>query len=145
MNDNFEDISSRLPDLNVALAQRIAAKAGNNSSLLHPPGNETDPYQLMLKRKQQTETGEVNLPPTVQWPEEDVKTLEDYCKRMGVIGFSSRLNPKLALAQLKQQCGDYSGVPLENRFPDGYEKAGNHSGHGPNYPYQSPKKQILHG
>ena len=75
----------------------------------------------MLQRKR-GETTPIN-PTTIQtWPEEDVKELEDYCKRNGIFGVSSKMNPKLALMQLKRQVGNYSGVPLEDRVPEGYER-----------------------
>jgi len=133
-----------LPDLNSALAMRIAQKKAVEGPL--PPPGTTDPYQLMLKRKA-GDTAPVD-PATIQtWPEEDVKALEDYCKRQGIIGFASRMNPKLALMQLKQQIGDYSGVPLEERVPEGYEKRGTPNPYSSNYPYSEAmrKKQVLHG
>ena len=100
----------------------------------------------MLQRKK-GEIKEID-PATIQkWPEEDVKELEDYCKRNGIVGFASRMNPKLALIQLKRQVGDYSGVALEDRVPEGYEKVGTPNKYGPGYPYSAAvaKKQILHG
>src|ERR1035437_5378920 len=130
-----------LPGSENLLQQRIAQKSAVDGPL--PPPGTADPYQLMLQRKK-GETGPID-PATIQkWPEEDVKELEDYCKRMGVVGFASRMNPKLALMQLKRQLGDYSGVPLEERIPDGYEKAGTVNKYGPNYPYSEAirKKQI---
>ena len=59
------------------------------------------------------------------------------------MGVSSRLNPKLALMQLKRQVGDYGGVPLEERVPEGYEKIGTPNKYGPNYPYSSAIAKIL--
>lgn len=138
---------STLPDISQLLAQRIAAKAAANSPL--PPPGTADPYQVMLQRKKQMETGEVqpSTIPIQKWPEEDVKALEDYCQKNGIIGFATRSNPKLALMQLKRQFGDFSGVPLEDRLPEGYEKMGTHSAYGPNYPYSQAiaKKQVIHG
>lgn len=144
MSDGFEAYPT-LPGFDQMFQQRIATKTGATPGPLPPPGT-TDPYQLMVQRKK-GEIKEVD-PATVQkWPEEDVKELEDYCKRMGVMGFASRMNPKLALMQLKRQLGDYSGVPLEERVPEGYEKCGTVNKYGPNYPYSEAirKKQILHG
>lgn len=145
MPDEFEDINSRIPDLGSALAQRIAAKTGETSTIT--PKGVIDPYQQMLQRKQGTPT-DVD-PNTIQkWPAEDVKKLEDYCSRIGVVGFNpGRMPPLVALAMLKRQYGDYSDVPLEERVPEGYEKAGTPSTYGPNYPYSQAmaKKQILHG
>ena len=130
-----------LPGFDNLLQQRIAQKSG----ALPPPGT-ADPYNLMLQRKK-GEIKEID-PVTIQkWPEEDVKELEDYCRRNGIVGFASRMNPKLALMQLKRQVGDYSGVALEDRVPEGYEKVGTPNKYGPGYPYSAAvaKKQILHG
>ena len=137
MGDEFPT----LPGFENLLQQRIAQK----SVALPPPGT-ADPYNLMLQRKK-GETAPID-PATIQkWPEEDVKELEDYCRRNGIVGFASRMNPKLALMQLKRQVGDYSEVALEDRVPEGYEKAGTANKYGPNYPYSEAirKKQILHG
>ena len=130
-----------LPGFDNLLQQRIAQK----NPPLPPPGT-ADPYNLMLQRKK-GEIKEID-PVTIQkWPEEDVKELEDYCRRNGIVGFASRMNPKLALMQLKRQVGDYSGVALEDRVPEGYEKVGTPNKYGPGYPYSAAvaKKQILHG
>ena len=130
-----------LPGFDNLLQQRIAQK---NAPL--PPPSTADPYNLMLQRKK-GEIKEID-PVTIQkWPEEDVKELEDYCRRNGIVGFASRMNPKLALMQLKRQVGDYSGVALEDRVPEGYEKVGTPNKYGPGYPYSAAvaKKQILHG
>jgi len=41
---------------------------------------------------------------------------------MGIIGFNSHLPPIVALGLLKKQLGDdYTGVPLEQRVPEGHE------------------------
>ncbi len=147
------DTFRELPDMGQILAQRLAQKGMANGPL--PPPGTVDPYQVMLARKQAALRGEPvkqpDLPPVQQWPEEDVKALEDYCKRMGIMGFATKMNPKIALMQLKQQMGDYSGVPLEDRIPEGYEKIGTPSNtYSPSYPYSAAvkapeKKQILHG
>ncbi len=139
----------QLPDIGQVLQQRIAARA--NPGALPSPGT-VDPYEVMLQRKKQAESGIVApiTEPVQQWPEEDVKALEDYCKRMGIMGFATKMNPKIALMQLKQKMGDYSGVPLEDRIPEGYEKIGTKNTYSPDYPYSSAikpaeKKQVIHG
>lgn len=146
MSDEFQDISSRLPDIGIALAQRIAARNANVEGALPPPVT-VDPYKLMMGRKN-GETNEID-PTTIQkWPDADVKRLQDYCTKVGVIGFNpGRMPPMVALAMLKQQFGEFADVPLEERVPDGYEKRGTPSGYGPNYPYSQAmnKKQVLHG
>jgi hypothetical protein len=134
MSDEFESINSRIPDLNAAILQRLSQKQPATSTA---PGT-FDPYKAMLKKKEE-ETAPIDPSSVKKWPDEDTKKLEDYCAKMGVIGFSTRMNPIAALAYLKQQLGDdYTGVPLEERVPNGY---------GPVNPYSKAisKKQILHG
>jgi hypothetical protein len=148
MSEEFESLNSRIPDFSSVLLQRAMAKKNDiNSTALSPPGT-IDPYTLLLKKKQ-AETAEVDPKTIVKWPDESHKKLQDYCAKMGIVGFSAGLmNPIAALAMLKKQFGeDYTDVPLENRIPAGYEKSGTHSGYGPNYPYSQAisKKQILHG
>jgi hypothetical protein len=146
MSDEFESINSRIPDLSTALAQRIAARTGQTSNVNPPPGT-VDPYKLMVQRKQ-GETTEINMDTIKSWPEADVKKLEDYCAKVGVVGFNcGRMHPIAALALLKQQFGEFADIPLAERLPAGYEKMGTPSGNGQNYPYSQAmaKKQILHG
>ena len=146
------DTFREMPGIGQILQQRLAAK-GMTSGPLPPPGT-VDPYEVMMARKRAALSGEPanqpGPPPVQKWPEEDVKALEDYCAKMGIVGLATRMNPKIALMQLKQQMGDYSGVPLEDRIPEGFEKIGTKNTYGPNYPYSSAikaveKKQILHG
>lgn len=127
-----------MPGFEQMLQSRIAQKA---SSL--PPAGTVDPYQLMMRRK----SGEPELPTVQSWPDEDVKALDSFCQKHGILGISSKMNPKLVLMQLKRQIGDYSDVPLEERVPEGYEKIGTPNTYGPSYPYSQAvlKKQILHG
>ena len=149
MSEEFESINSRLPDLSAALAQRIAARQAEMNGTTLPPTGIIDPYQALLQKKKSTELGEVAPINVIKWPEADVKKLQDYCTKMGIVGFNSgRMPPLAALAHLKKQFGDdYTDVPLENRVPEGYEKKGTLSGYGPNYPYTEAmrRKQILHG
>jgi hypothetical protein len=137
----------QLPDMGAMLAQRIAAKKADATGAQPAPGT-FDPYQAMLDRKAGKPI-EQKIPEVQQWPEEDVQKLQDYCKKMGIVGFNSgRMHPIAALAMLMKQFGeDYSNVPLEERVPQGYEKIGTKSQHGPNYPYSAAmkQKQILHG
>ena len=140
MNEEFPTI----PGFENLLQQRVQKTTFADGPL--PPHGTIDPYTLMIQRKR-GETSPID-PSTIQkWPEENVKELEDYCKQNGIVGVSSRMNPKLALMQLKKQVGDYSGVALDDRIPEGYEKIGTPNKYGPNYPYSSAvsKKQIIHG
>lgn len=143
--DEFESINSRIPDLSAALAARIAARKGLDST--PTPVGQLDPYQMMLKKKQ-GETSDIDTSTIQKWPETDVKKLEDYCSKVGIVGFNcGKMPPLVALAMLKKQFGDFAGVPLEERVPEGHEKMGTPSGYGPNFPYSQAmhKKQILHG
>jgi len=147
MADEFESLNSRIPDFATALAARAAARNVEGDPTLPPPGT-VDPYKLMLNKKRAAEAGDIDPGTIVRWPEEAVKQLEDYCAKMGILGFNcGKMHPLAALAMLKKQVGDYSDTPLEERVPEGYEKRGTHSGYGPNYPYTEAmkKKQILHG
>lgn len=152
MNAEFEpypELNSRLPDFGAALAHRVAARSAEIHGTL-PPAGTVDPYKMMLQRKQGIEPESTIAPTMPEWPVEQVKQLEDYCSKMGIIGFSAgRMNPLAALAMLQKQFGqDYSNIPLDERIPAGYQKMGTHSGNSPNYPFVErggPKKQILHG
>jgi hypothetical protein len=67
-----------------------------------------DPHKLMVKKKQVL-NGEVNDIPRVperQWPEHDIQTLSEFCKKHGIIGFNcGTMSPIAALAMLKQKLG----------------------------------------
>jgi hypothetical protein len=144
MSDEFESLNSRIPDFASALANRIAQKESPETA--KPTGN-FDPHKMMVHKKQE-ETAPID-PTTIQkWPEESVKKLQDYCQKMGILGFNSgRMHPIAALAMLKSKFGeDFSDVPLEERCPAGHQKLGE-TGYGPNYPYSQAvhKKTILHG
>jgi hypothetical protein len=130
---------SQLPDMNAMLAQRIAAKQGTAAT---PAPGTFDPYQAMLDRKN-GKTPEPVIPEAQKWPEADVKKLQDYCTKMGIVGFNcGRMHPIAALAMLMKQFGeDYTNVPLEERVPQGYQKLGTKT----TYSEAMQKKQILHG
>lgn len=150
MSDEFDNINSRMPDLGSVLAQRILAKKAESTGNLPPPGT-VDPYQLMLQKNRPQEVGEIDPKTIVKWPEEDTKKLQDYCAKMGIVGFNcGRMHPIAALSMLRKQFGDdFTDVPLENRVPAGYQKLGTKSDNNSNYPYSSrvgvSNKQILHG
>ena len=132
------------PDFETLLANRIMSR--NNQGETAIPTNTSDPYQMML-RKKKGETEPI-LDFTQQWPSEDIKALEDFCKRNGIIGFRvGKLNPKTALSMLKKQVGDFSEIPLSDRLINGYEKIGTESIGNPSFPYSTPinKRNILLG
>lgn len=136
---------SNAPDFNQMMAQRLA---GATKSTESKPTTGFDPYKVMVQKKEM-ESGNVlpDISSIVRWPEADVKVLEDFCKKYGVLGFDcGKMSPIAALTMLKNMLGIVDG-PLENRIPSGYEKMGVKSNYSPNYPYQSvfQKKDILHG
>jgi hypothetical protein len=147
MSEEFESLNSRIPDFGAAIAQKIAARSTESGGQLPPPGT-VDPYKLMLQRKQGI-TSDPVIPTVPEWPAEQVNKLQDYCAKMGIVGFNSgRMSPLAALAMLKKQFGDdYTDVPLEERVPAGYEKIGIKSPYGPSYPYSQAvnQRRILHG
>jgi len=57
------------------------------------------------------------LPPTQQFDEKDIKELEDFCKKMGVLGFGcGTMHPKAALRMLKARMGIQDTPPIvENK------------------------------
>lgn len=51
------------------------------------------------------------------WPDKDMKALEDFCKKYGIVGYNCGLmNPLAALALLKQKLGVVD-VSLQERTP----------------------------
>lgn len=85
---------------------------------------------MMLKRKDANAEGA--MAPVQTWPEADVKKLEEFCKKMGIVGFNcGNMSPLAALALLKTKLG----IPEEPQQTEGY---------GPNFPYtEAMKKRIL--
>jgi hypothetical protein len=125
---------SKIPEFDamVILQQRLAQKGSSNSS---PSKGEFDPYQMMVKKKEVNAGNIADDTPTQSWPEEDIKKLEDFCKKMGIIGFNcGKMSPLAALAFLKQKLGILDETPKSE-------------GYGPNYPYTEAikKKMLLHG
>ena len=134
--------SNRLPDFGQLVAQRLAPK-------IQQAGGNFDPHAMMVK-KNQIEKGEVvpDTTPEVKWPEDQVKALEDFCAKHGILGFNcGRTSPLAALALLKQKVGDYSETPLDKRLPIGYESRGTPNRYNSNFPYSHPedRRVILNG
>ena len=74
-----------------------------------------DPYKSMLMKKQQEEGQTVDTSNTIKWPAEDVKRLEDFCKRCGIFGFNcGRMSPAAALSMLKTKLGVADTSPVES-------------------------------
>jgi len=125
-----EMTTSVMPDYNQLLSKKVSSvKSG------------FDPHALMVKKKD-VNSGEIqDNTPTQTWPERDVKILEDFCTKHGILGFNcGRMSPIAAMAMLKQSMGIVDG-PLEERVPLGYSKPQ----FNPNYPYMSSmnKKSLL--
>ena len=65
---------------------------------------EFDPYKLLLKRKQHQE--EPISIPNIQYNESDVKELEEFCQKYGILGVNFKnMNPKSILNMLKSKMG----------------------------------------
>ena len=72
----------------------------------HNMGNYDPIHAMLVKRKQQHDSGEEVLEPKLEYKNEDVKALEEFCRKMGIVGFSiCRMNPKTALMMLKTKMG----------------------------------------
>ena len=68
-----------------------------------------DPAKAFMDRKRHED--DPSQLPTVEYDPEDIKALEDFCKKNGIVGFSAgKMNPKAALRMLKQQVGSAEDV-----------------------------------
>ena len=116
--EEYEDIStSRLPDMASVLAARMASKQSTPPAGSSQPAapNGFDPYKMMVQRKQ-IDSGEPVDLPTIHWPEEDVKKLQDYCSKIGIVGYNcGKMHPMAALSLLKKHLGD-SDEMCYNRY-----------------------------
>lgn len=115
----------------------FATFINNKMSLKKAMGNTSpcgfDPYQAMINKKK-LEAGEISELPVTKWPTQDVKALEDFCSKNGIVGFNSgRMSPIAALAFLKNKMGIVDST-LEERIPYGYMKM-----------KENNKTSILHG
>jgi len=118
-------------DAMALLQARLASKGTGPQST--PSKGTIDPYQMMLKRKDAN--AEEVLSPVQTWPEADIKRLEEFCLKHGIVGFNcGRMSPAAALALLKGKLGVMDTPPKTE-------------GYGPNYPYTMAmqKKSLLHG
>ncbi len=74
-----------------------------------------DPHQLMVKKKLTDAGDSVDTTPKRSWPDQDIKALEDFCLKYGIVGFNcGRMSPVAALSMLKQKLGVIE--PTENRI-----------------------------
>jgi hypothetical protein len=135
---------SNAPDFSQLMANKMST--GKPTEAKPAPGG-FDPYKVMVKKKEADEGKPIDVSDAVKWPEKEVAALEDFCKKMGVIGFNcGKMSPLAALAMLKNMLGVSDG-PLEERVPVGYEKLGAKNTFNPHYPYQQSfaQKSLLKG
>ena len=97
------------PEMNQAVTQRILTAA---SPAVTQPG-AFDPYKAMLMKKQVDDGKPVDTSNVVKWPNADIKQLEDFCMRMGIVGFKTSLPPIVALGMLKSKLGVLIPSPVE--------------------------------
>ena len=63
-------------------------------------------HDMLVKRKQQRDSGEEQLPHVVEYNNEDVKALEEFCNKYGIVAMNfGRMNPQIALKMLKSKMG----------------------------------------
>lgn len=141
--DSYDRVD--VPDFTQVLAQRIALRQSGTTPTAAPNG--FDPYKALVDKKKADNGEPVDTSNIQQWPEKDVKALEDFCSKHGVFGYScGKMSPTAALAMLKGRMGIVDG-PLESRVPPGYEKMGNQSKYNASFPYEQvvSKKTLLNG
>lgn len=96
--------STNIPSFDTMLAKKIPS----------PTSSEFDPHMLMVKKRLIDSGENVSNIPKQSWPEKDIKALEDFCLKYGIIGFNcGKMSPIAALAMLKQKLGVIE--PTENR------------------------------
>jgi hypothetical protein len=79
---------------------------------------------------------DIEAAPTIEYSEEDIKELEDFCQNHGIVGFNcGNMNPKAALEILKGRVGSVENV-IKNYESQGWEVVGKD---------YSNKKQLLQG
>jgi hypothetical protein len=127
---------SVLPDYNLFLSKKTEQIK-----------NGFDPHKLMVQKKQ-INSGEIaSDTPKKEWPEKDIKTLEDFCTKNGIVGYNcGKMHPIAALAFLKQYLGIVDGS-LEERVPVSYQKIGYklNSDYTQSTKEKTQQKSVLHG
>lgn len=129
--------SNSMPSFEAIAAQRLQPKTATNGF---------DPYKTMLNKKDMDDGKPIDTSNIQKWPEEDIKRLQDFCTKYGILGFKcGHMHPVAALSMLKTQMGIVEG-PLEDRVPPGYEKMGTRPIYNSNNTYgSSMKKTLLNG
>ena len=71
------------------------------------PASDFDPYQILLKRKEQNQN-----PHVMDYDETDVFELQQFCQKHGIMGFNlGKLHPKAALSMLRKKMGILETAP----------------------------------
>jgi hypothetical protein len=111
--NDFQPTFVKVPDFNQMMSQTLSQRVPPPTI----PKNGFDPHAVMVNRKKmESGNGQVTTP-SVSWPEQDIKTLEDFCKQHGIIGFNcGRMSPIAALCLLKSKLGIVDNNPLEQRY-----------------------------
>ena len=134
-----------MPDFTQILAQRLVHSQSDSTPTTAQNG--FDPYKTMVDKKKMEDGKSIDISNTQIWPSEDVKVLEDFCVKHGILGYRcGRMSPVAALSLLKKQLG-FDDRPLDVRIPTGYEKCESKSLYSPNFPYEAMivKKKLLNG
>lgn len=78
-------------------------------------GNYDPIHAMFVKIKQRRDSGEYQeLPQKIEYNSEDVKSLEEFCKRYGIVGFSiGKMSPAVALKMLKNKMGVIDSPVIE--------------------------------
>jgi hypothetical protein len=91
--------------------QHLLLKQMQQQSFQIAAPNEFDPYQVLLKRKKQQDSGQ--MPPIKDINPDDLYELQEFCKTHGIMGFNmGTMNPKAALAMLKKKMGIKVETPI---------------------------------
>jgi hypothetical protein len=99
----IQDSNFRTLDLN-----QISSNMINGNTQTQQSPNGFDPYASLLKSKQS--------PLTVQYSDEDIKELEDFCTSHNIIGFNpGKMSPKSALQMLKSRMGIKTETTLPSK------------------------------
>lgn len=109
--DDYQPTFVKMPDFNQMMAQRL--------NPVPPPPNASgfDPHKVMVNKKEMESSSSPEDVNIHKWPEDDIKTLEDFCKQHGIIGFNcGRMSPIAALALLKAKLGIIDTIPVEQRY-----------------------------
>jgi len=82
------------------------------------PVSTFDPYQMMVKKNKSDY--EENIPDVVQYNQEDIKALEEFCAKHNIVGFNfGRMNPRAALNMLKAKMGVVESTPSPKQLLNG--------------------------